>query len=152
MAAISNDQDLRKAIDGLDLAQQRLLAGRFVQSVLSLTTNERLHHAATVATDPKTSADAMSDAFKSARTIAVDTYTACGRDADWMAQAEHFVAAACVAALTPEEQIGKGTNPAWKAAMQARMAKNCEMIESGEGGVDNEAQRQYTLAEELCGG
>jgi hypothetical protein len=151
MAAINNDRDLRVTIARLDLAQQRVLAGRFVESVISLTGNERLHRAAAVAADPERSSEDMIDAFKSARAIAVETYTACGRDADWMGQAEHFVAAACVGALMPEDQIGKGTNPAWKAAMQARMAKNCEMIESGEGGVDNEAQRQYAIAVEFCG-
>jgi len=152
MAVISNDRDFRNTIDQLDLAQQRTLAGRFVQSVISLTANDRLRRAAQLAADPQASPDEMTDAFKAARSIAVDTYTACGRDADWMAQAEHFVAAACVAALTPDDQIGQGTNPAWKAAMQARMAKNCEMIESGEGAVDNEAQRQYAIAAELSAG
>jgi len=94
----------------------------------------------------------MTDAFKSARSIAGDTSTACGQDTGWTAQAEHFVAAACLAALTPEDQIGKGTNPAWKAAMQARMAKSCEMIETADGAVDNEAQRQYAIASAFCEG
>ena len=151
MASISNDRDLREALQGLDLGQQRTLAGRFALSVIGLTRDKRLQHAADVAVDPTRAPEEVSEAFRTARSIAVDSYTACGRDADWLAQAEHFVAAACAAALTPEDQLGTGSNPAWKAAMHARMAKNCEMIESGEGGVDNEAQRQYRITAELRG-
>ncbi len=146
MASISNDRELRDALGGLDLGQQRTLAGRFSLSVMGPTTDRRLRRAAEVAADPKRTPEDVSESFRTARSIAVDTYTACGRDADWLAQAEHFVAAACAAALSPEDQLGAGSNPAWQAAMHARMAKNCEMIESGEGGVDNEAQRQYLIA------
>jgi len=151
MVGISNDRELRDALQGLDLDQQRTLAGRFSLSVIGLTQDSRLRRAAEIAADPERTPEDVSEAFRTARSIAVDSYTACGRDADWMAQAEHFVAAACAAALTPKDQLGTGTNPAWKAAMHARMAKNCEMIESGEGSLDNEAQRQYLIAAELAG-
>ena len=71
----------------------------------------------------------------------------CGKDTDWLAQADHFVAASAAAALTPADQLAAKTNPAWKAAMQARMAKNCEMMETDEGEAQSEAERQYHIAD-----
>ncbi len=149
MATIDNDRELRDALQGMALDLQRTLAGRFVLSVIDLTGDHRLRRAAEVAANPKSAPEEVEEAFRTARSIAVETYTACGRDADWAAQAEHFVAAACAAALTPEDWLGSGVSPAWKAAMHARMAKSSHMIESGEVSIDNEAERQYVIANEL---
>lgn len=102
-----------------------------------------------MAMEPDAEDEEREEAYKAAKSIAVQTYTACGRDADWDAQAEHFVASACSAALTPDALITEKQNLAWKAAIQARMAKNCMMIGSGEGEVDNEAVIQYEIAEEV---
>ena len=53
---------------------------------------------------------------------------------------------------SPHARDGTGRvmhiNAAWKAAMQARMAKNCEMMEENEGEVETEAERQYRIAGE----
>jgi hypothetical protein len=56
------------------------------------------------------------------------------------------VAASAAAALAPSARDDAKTNPAWKAAVQARMAKNCEMMEEKEGETDTEAERQYRIA------
>ncbi|MES9917662.1 MAG: hypothetical protein ABW160_17230, partial [Candidatus Thiodiazotropha sp. 4PDIV1] len=96
-------------------------------------------------TNPDLSTQEVETAYKDAKALATQTYTACGRDADWAAQAEHFVAAAATASLTPDEN--DGTKKAWRAAMQARMAKNCEMILNDEGGLANESENQYRLTE-----
>jgi len=151
MDTITNDSELRTAIQGLSLDQQRTLAGQFVLSVINLTGNPRLKRAAEMVANPDRSNEELADMFRTVKAIAVDTYAACGSDADWLAQAEHFVAAACAAALAPEDQLRGSSNPAWKAAMQVRTAKNCEMIESGEGSVSNEAQRQYEIAARFGG-
>ncbi len=80
------------------------------------------------------------------KAYSVQTFTACGRDADWASQAEHFVAAAALAALLPEKQLpATNTVLAWKAAMQARMAKNCEMILNDQCELDNEAAAPVCL-------
>jgi len=150
MAKITNDSELRAMIAGLGAKEQRTLGARFANSVASYTQNKQLLAAIEAAMEPDLADDDKEQAYKSAKSISVKTYTACGRDADWMLQAEHFVAAATTAALAPvAEQVG--TNPAWKAAMQARMAQNCAMMESAEAKVDNEAKRQYEIAEELAG-
>ncbi|MCG7872044.1 MAG: hypothetical protein N0C81_12645 [Candidatus Thiodiazotropha lotti] len=142
---ITNDQSLRDAIGQLSAAQQRALAGKFVASVEHLSADPRISRAVQAASNPDLHPQEIEAAYKDVKSFATQTYTACGRDADWAAQAEHFVAAAAAASLAPDEpDESKG---AWRAAMQARMAKNCEMILNNEGGLANESEKQYELAE-----
>ena len=145
MATISNDHELKTHLDTLDNTRQRVVGGLFVQKVLELCDDPRVKRAVDVAVDGDATDAMIDDAFRSAKAVAVKTYTDCGKDTDWMSQAAHFVAAAAAAALAPEGQRGKD-NPAWKAAMQSRMARNCEMIEHQDGGAHNEAEVQYELA------
>lgn len=146
---ISNDRELRSALDALSLAQQRTLGACFAQNVSAVTNNPRLLKALKVAMTSDSTDQEREDAYKAAKSIAVQTYTSCGRDADWDAQAEHFVASACAATLLPDALLTEKFNPAWKAAIQSRMAKNCLMIESDEGEMDNEAEQQYKIATEF---
>jgi len=151
MPNIGNDSELRQFIDSLSFAQQRALGMRFAQGVIDLTQDPRLTKALETALTPGVSAPELEEAYKTAKAISTATFTACGRDADWMAQAEHFSAAALQAALAPADQLpGRGT-AAWKAAMQARMARNCAMIETGQGSADSESQRQYKIAQAASG-
>jgi hypothetical protein len=149
MSKITNDQELRAALDVLSVNDQRALAARFANSVAGLTGNTRLHRALEVAMEPDLTEHEREDSYKAAKSISVQTYTSCGRDADWEAQAEHFVAASCAVALTPDSLIVEKMNLAWKAAIQARMAKNCMMIESDAGETENEALKQYEIADEF---
>jgi len=151
MPNITNDSELRQFIDSLSFEQQRALGVKFAQSVIDLTQDPRLKKALDTALTPAVTAPEVEEAYKTAKAISTATFTACGRDADWMAQAEHFTAAALQAALAPADQLpGKGT-AAWKAAMQARMARNCAMIETGQGSADSESQRQYRIAQAASG-
>jgi hypothetical protein len=144
---ITNDQQLREALNKLNPQQQRELGGLFVTNVSHLSADPRITRALEAAAKPDIPAQELEEAYKSAKAFATQSYTACGRDADWAAQAEHFVAAAAAACIAPEEQAGTSYNNAWKAAMQARMGKNCEMILKDEGEVANEAERQYRTTE-----
>ena len=144
---ITNDQQLREALSNLSGTQQRELGGQFVSSVSHLSSDSRITRAIEAAAKSDISPQEQEEIYKSVKAFATQTYTACGQDADWAAQAEHFVAAAAAASLASEEQSGTTGNNAWKSAMQARMAKNCEMILNDEGGVANEAERQYEIAE-----
>ncbi len=149
---ITNDQQLREALSGLTLNQQRELGGLFVANVKHLSEDPRIERALQAAATVDLSAPELEEAHKSVKTFATQSYTACGRDADWAAQAEHFVAAAAAACLGPEDQVGTKSNNAWKAAMQARMAKNCEMILNDSGELANEAEKQYRIAENFLNG
>ena len=149
MPTISNDQDLRSLLNKLPAEQQRIVGARFVQSVMHLSRDERVNRAIEIALRADVSPDELEDAYRAAKAHATRTYTECGKDTDWLAQADHFVAAAVAAALTPQAQLSDRVNPAWKAAVQARMANNCEMVESDDDTHADEVQRQYAIADEL---
>jgi hypothetical protein len=144
---ITNDQQLREALTKLNPQQQRELGGLFVSHVSHLSTDPRITRALEAAAKPYIVAQELEDAYKSVKAFATQSFTACGHDADWAAQAEHFAAAAAAACIAPEAQVGANYNNAWKAAMQARMGKNCEMILKDVGEIANEAEGQYRIAE-----
>ena len=149
MTTITNDKQLREQLDSLDLEQQRIVAALFVKSVIHLSSDTQIKKAITIAEDPNSSNDDRLNAYKQVKTISTKSYTDCGSETDWKEQAEHFVASSAMACLTPENQITQGKSLVWKTAMQARMAKNCEMIENDSGDVDNEALKQYKITEKF---
>ncbi|MBK1719256.1 hypothetical protein [Thiocystis violacea] len=151
MATITNDQDLRAAIKQLGSEQQRRLGCRFAQRVTHLSRDERVNRAIATGLSEQLAPGELEDAFKAAKAYAIKTYTDCGKDTDWMAQADHFVAAAAAAALTPDEQMAEKQNRAWKAAVQARMAVSCAMMEDESASEIDEARHQYGLANEFLG-
>ena len=151
MANIQNDHALREALNGLSGEQQRILGSRFAQSVLRLSKDERVRRAVETGLREDGSPGEIEDAFRAAKAYATKTYTDCGKDTDWLAQADHFVAAAAAAALTPDALVAERQNRAWKAAVQARMAVNCELIESDEVPDQSEAERQYAIANAYLG-
>ena len=146
---IENDQDFKQALAELSIDDQRKIASQFVLSVIHLNLDPVIKDALKNAqTNSK-----LDETYKIIKSLAVKTYTACGGDADWPAQAAHFVATAAKACLIPLERLENNSdtrnNLAWKCAMQTRMAKNCEMIEMDSNVVDNEAQKQYVITNEF---
>lgn len=146
MATITNDQELRAALNRLTGEQQRLLGSRFAENILRLSRDERIHRAIATGLRDDVTPGELEDAFKAARAYTVKTYTDCGKDTDWLAQADHFVASAAAAALTPDELMTERQNRAWKAAVQSRMAVNCAMMEDDTASESAEAHHQYALA------
>ncbi|WP_295385710.1 hypothetical protein [uncultured Thiodictyon sp.] len=154
MTMIQNDHELRDALQSLTAEQQRRLGARFAQGVAHLCNDERVNRAIATALREDPTAGELEDAFKAARGYAIRTYTQCGKDTDWLAQADHFVAAAATAALAPEstpetppaDNKTERQNRAWRAAVQARMAINCAMMESDELTEESEVGRQYAIA------
>jgi hypothetical protein len=151
MATITNDQDLRAALNQLNPEQQRLLGCQFAEHVMHLGKDERVNRAIATGLKEQLSPGELEDAFKVAKTCAVTTYTDCGKDTDWLAQANHFVAAAAAAALTPDALMTDRQNRAWKAAVQARMAVNCAMMEDDTASESDEARQQYGLVNAFLG-
>jgi hypothetical protein len=146
MATINNDQELRAALNRLTAEQQRLLGSRFAEHVMHLSRDERVNRAIATGLREQITPGEQEDAFKAAKAYAIKTYTDCGKDTDWMAQADHFVAAAAAAALTPDDQMAEKQNRAWKAAVQARMAVNCAMMEDDAASESEEARHQHAIA------
>jgi hypothetical protein len=147
MATISTDKDLRDLLEKLPVDQQRIIGLTFAQSLIHLSRDERVKRAIETGLRTDASQGELEDAYRAAKAWATKTYTDCGKDTDWLAQGDHFVAASVAAALTPENLIDSKTNRAWKAAMQARMANNCELVEGDGNAHLDEVKRQYEIAE-----
>lgn len=146
---IQNDSELKQALEKLSIEEQRVVAAQFVESVLYLNNEPLIKRALEVARNNNRTPIEFDDAYKNVKSLAVKSYTSCGENADWDAQAAHFVAEAAKACLTPEEQLEVKQNLAWQSAIQARMAKNCAMIENENEVIDNEAHKQYQIVNEF---
>ena len=104
MTAFASDKELKATLSSLSAVRQRQLGAMFVANVLDLGDAARLKPALGVAQDSNASTDALRDAFRTAKSIAVDSYTVCGSDTDWLRQAGHFVASAA-AFVTAQAQL-----------------------------------------------
>lgn len=137
-----NDKDFKAELGALPIAHQRHVAAQFVQRVLPLSNDFRLKAAIDLAQRTDISDAELASAYQSANTARVESFTRCGKETDWAAQAGHFVAKAAVACVRPATE---GENLAWEAAMSARMARTCETVATGEGTENSEAQEQYRI-------
>lgn len=147
MARISNDTEFKQALAGLEITRQRLVAARFVESVMSLSGDERIARVLKAATNPDATESELATAFKEAKAVTIDTYAHCGADGDWSEQAGYFVARAATASVTPEAQCKVG-GPALQAAMSCRMARTCESINADESSSNQESEQQYRILTE----
>jgi len=144
MSQITNDTEFKQAIKNLDESNQRLIAARFVESVLPLSTDERIARVVKVAADKDASADELSSALRTAKAATFDSHTRCGSEGNWTEQAGYFVSRAAVAALTPCEQCSSGS-PAWQAAMSSRMARTSMEIDAEDVSATSESEQQYKI-------
>jgi len=129
MSQITNDAELKQALQDLDANQQRKVAAMFIEHVVSLSDDERVKRVIKVAADEDASQSEVSDALKTARAAILDSSTRCGAEGNWTDQAGYFVARAAVAALTPQAQAKSG-NPAWQTALSCRMAQTSIEIDA----------------------
>jgi hypothetical protein len=144
MSQITNDTEFKHALKDLDESSQRLIAARFVEHVLPLSTDNRIARVVKVAADNEASADELSDALRTAKAATFDSHTRCGSEGNWKEQAGYFVSRAAVAALTPCEQCSSGS-PAWQAAMSSRMARTSMEIDAEDVSTSDESEQQYQI-------
>lgn len=143
---IDNDKDFKAALNKLDVHQQRRVGAAFVESVLPLCKDVRVNAAVTLVKHPNVSDAELESAYQSVNSARIGSFTQCGKETDWCAQAGHFVAKAaqyCVSAADPV------VNLAWEAAMAARMARTCESVAEGSGTGNREAENQYRILYDL---
>ncbi len=141
---INNDKDFKSALANLSISRQRQIAALFVQRVFSLSNDVRIKATLEAASRPDISDAELTVISQAANSARVESFTQCGKETDWSAQAGHFVAKAAVACVKAAEA---GASPAWDAAMQARMARTCETVATGEGTENREAEEQYRILE-----
>jgi len=144
MSQITNDTEFKQALKDLDESSQRLIAARFVEHVLPLSTDERIARVVKVTADNEASADELSSALRTAKAATFDSHTRCGSEGNWTEQAGYFVSRAAVAALTPCEQCSSGS-PAWQAAMSCRMASTSMEIDAEDISTSDESEQQYKI-------
>lgn len=143
---IHNDAEFKSALHALDPARQRRAAARFVERVLDLSGDVRVRAAVEAAQRGDLAEAEREVLFQAANSARVESFTQCGREADWSAQAGHFVAKAAVACVKP---AGVGESIAWEAAMHARMARTCQSVANGVGTETREAEAQYAILDEI---
>lgn len=144
MASISNDLELKLALDNLDAAQQRVAGALFVQRVLDLAVDDRIDKAVQVALNPDAGADDLKSAHKSVKTAVLDSHARCGDEGDWKDQATYFVGRAAAACLAPKIR-SEGKDPAWQAALSCRMARTSAAIYSDSGTPEQESKKQFEI-------
>lgn len=142
----TNDREFKTKLGALPIAHQRQVAASFVQRVLPLSNDFRIKSALVLAQRSGVSEAELASAYQAANTARVESFTQCGKETDWTAQAGHFVAKAAVACVRP---AAEGENLAWEAAMSARMARTCETVANGEGTENSEPAEQYRLLSEF---
>lgn len=141
---IDNDNDFKSALDGLTLVDQRKIAVSFTRHVMDLCYDARIKGVLLTAeradiTDPE-----LLLAEHAAHQVRVRSFGECGHDTSWLLQAGHFVATAAKYCVTVP---AAGENIAWKAALQTRMARNCQDALDDKGLLNSEATAQYELLE-----
>jgi len=147
MATIHSDAAFKAALSRLPVEQQRRVGKLFVENVIDVSDNPKVKQAISIADKSDLSATEIAEGFKIAKAAAIDSYTLCGRDADWLGQASHFVASAAAVCLTPGDQVAQCRDLAWSTAMNARMAKVCETIAHEQSADNQEAEKQYAILE-----
>lgn len=142
MSVIDNDKAFRTALEALGIDQQRAVGTLFVDHVLDLSDDARVAQALAAAREPKIVDEALDLARRSIKAASLEAHTRCGADGEWTEQAGYFVSRAAEACLEPE---GRSRSPAWKAAMNARMARTCLAADSEEDTHDSESRAQYQI-------
>jgi len=143
---IQNDSEFKSVLNGLDPARQRRAAASFVERVLDLSGDVRVRAAVEAAHRGEVAEAEREVLFQAANSARVESFTQCGREADWSAQAGHFVAKAAVSCMKAPLA---GESIAWDAAMHARMARTCQSVASGAGTETREAEAQYAIVDEM---
>lgn len=136
---IANDKEFKAALAALGGLDRRQAAAHLVRQVFELSGDPRVKGALDLAARTDVSEAELSVAAAGVNTARVESFTQCGRDADWKAQASHFVARAAQECIKSDVDLGS----AWEAAMQARMARICEALAAGEGTGNREAEAQF---------
>jgi hypothetical protein len=147
MTKIHSDAEFKAALAELSSQQQRAVGRLFVENVLALSDNPKVGKALGTGDPGDLTAEDIAEGFRAAKSAAIESYTLCGHEGDWLKQASHFVAAAAAACLTPSDQATQCKDLAWSTAMNARMARVCENVAQGKGTDESETQKQYAILE-----
>ncbi|CAK0760129.1 conserved hypothetical protein [Gammaproteobacteria bacterium] len=149
---ITNDNEFKAILAGLDISRQRKVAAAFVEGVLSLCSDPRVNAAIDIVKRDGVTELELAAAYQMANTARVESFCPCGKEIDWRIQTGHFVAKAALDCAKPAKE---DVSLAWDAAMDARIARTCEGIASGETierrEVEREVGNQYRILSDFIG-
>jgi hypothetical protein len=129
MSKITNNEAFRQALSSISLEKQRQIGARFVRDVLDLTDNPLVKNGQAIAAKSGVTAEELNNAYHGVHTAYVATHPSSDLSAlDYAKQAEHFVAEACMACLSPTFHETGTHHLAAKVAMYCQMARTCSTI------------------------
>lgn len=144
MNKIHNHEAFKKALSSLSLSRQRQVGAKFVGSVLDLTDGRCAQHAKSIAEKVDVTAEELQNAYCAVHSIYIATHPRSGlSELDFVKQAAHFVAEACMVCVEPTYEAHHTQHLAEKVASYCRMARTCANIQH-----DNEYP-EFTNTEEM---
>ena len=138
MDKITNDREMKLALERLDPLQLRLAGAAFVHGVMDLCHDEHLRRGLAVAQDAGASGEELKAALKPVSIATINSHARCGAEGDWQDQANYFIGRAigCLLGCQAPNRT-RDKNPAWQVALACRMARL-----SGELHQENETPAQ----------
>ena len=159
MDKISSNVAFKKALSSLSLARQRQVGARFISNVLDLTAGSCTEHAQKVAEKSDITPEELENAYHAVHSVYVATQPSSGfAELDFMQQAAHFVAEACMVCLAPTYEEYRIHHLAEKVAGYCRMARICSNIQheeeypkflDAEDSLKKEMDTQYQILSEF---
>jgi len=156
---ISSNVAFKKALSSLSLARQRQVGARFISNVLDLTAGSCTEHAQKVAEKSDITPEELENAYHAVHSVYVATNPRSGSsELDFIQQAAHFVAEACMTCLAPTYEEYRIHHLAEKVAGYCRMARICSSIQheeeypkfvNAEESLKKEMDAQYLILSEF---
>lgn len=124
-----DSRTFKETLSNLSVSRQRQVGARFIEQVLDLAGDARLHDVVRFLSRGDFKAEELEVAHRASRTVYVETSPHSGlEELDFARQAAHFVAEACVACTAPVYQEAGRIHLAQRVAMYCRMARTCANI------------------------
>jgi len=137
MHANFDSKGFRQALNSLTVPQQRRVASKFIEKVLDLADERCLDKIVKLFGNQNVSARDLEEAHRRARAIYVDTHPHSDlTELNFMQQAKHLVAEACMTCVAPVYEEAKVCHLAQKVAMYCRMARTCSNMDHEEDSPD----------------
>jgi hypothetical protein len=146
MNRITNDREMRQALERLDTLQLRLVGAAFINGVMDLCHDEHLRRALEVVQDPEASGEALKAAQKPVNVATLNSHARCGAEGDWYDQANYFIGRALLCVLGCQDpKRSRDKNPAWQVAMACRMARLSGELHEDNENPEQENRNQYAI-------
>jgi dihydroorotase len=132
-----NNKTFIEALSSLAVPQQRRVASRFIEKVLDIADERCLDNIVKLFSNQDISAQDLEASYRRARSIYVDTHPHSDlSELNFLQQAKHFVAEACMTCVAPVYEEAKVSHLAQKVAMYCRMARAYANMDNEEDSPD----------------